>query len=154
MASSIEIIDYIEKYKEDFKRLNYEWIEKDFVVELSDEAVLSNPSETIIHKGGAIVFAKYMNKIVGTCALIKVNESTAELAKMAVTEEFQNKGIGKSIMIAVMRKAKEMKFNRLVLYSHSSLSAAIRIYSQFGFREIPKEDFHNKRADIKMELIF
>jgi GNAT superfamily N-acetyltransferase len=132
--------------------LNYEWIEKDFVVESTDEAILSNPSEMIINKGGAIVFAKYIETIVGTCALIKVDKSTAELAKMAVTKEFQNKGIGKHILDAVIRRAKELRFKKLILYSHSSLAAAIKIYTRYGFREIPKEDFHNKRANIKMEL--
>ena len=62
------------------------WIEKYFVVLPSDEFVLTNPTESIIDKGGYIYFAKVDNEIVGTFAMIKVDEYIYEIAKMAVTD--------------------------------------------------------------------
>lgn len=102
----VEIIEYEDRYKQDFKYLNYEWIEKSFTVETTDAFILANPVKAIIDKGGYIYFARYENKIVGTFALLKVDEYTFEIAKMAVAQKYQNRGIGKQLMESVMEKAK------------------------------------------------
>ena len=150
---NIEIIDYSDEFKDSFKRLNYEWIEKFFVVEQTDEYILTNPVESIIKKGGFIYFAKFNNGIIGTIALIKVDNSTYEIAKMAVTEVYQNQGIGKMLMNIAIKKAKDLNLERIILYSNTNLATAVNMYFKYGFRVIPKSDFHNNRANIKMEMI-
>lgn len=149
----IEIINYSEKYKDYFKTLNYEWIQRFFVVEPTDEYTLSNPVESIIDKGGFIYFAKFNAEIIGTFALIKIDNTTFEIAKMAVTETYQNRGIGKMLMDTAIQKAKELNIERLILYSNTNLTTAVNMYFKYGFRVIPKSDFHNNRANIKMEMI-
>ena len=149
---AISIIEYSDIYKKDFKLLNYEWIEKNYIVEPTDEKILSNPVETIINKDGYIYFAKLQNEIIATCALIKINEKTYEIAKMAVMEKYQSKGIGKMLMDSILQKAIKLKLSKLILFSHTDLIKAIKMYDKYGFREIQKEDFHNERANIKMEL--
>jgi N-acetylglutamate synthase-like GNAT family acetyltransferase len=150
---SIEIIDFSDDLKGYFKKLNVEWLEKYFAVLPSDEFILTNPVEAIIEKGGYINFAKVDDEIVGTVAMIKIDEYTYEIAKMAVTEKYQNLGIGKKLMEYVFKKARDMKIDRLILYSNTDLKAAVSMYSKFGFRIIPKTDFHNERANVKMEMI-
>ena len=140
---NLEIFEYTDKYKEYFKLLNYEWIEKYFVVEPTDEYVLSNPVESIIDKGGLIYFAKINNEIVGTFALIKVDTNTYEIAKMAVTEIYQNRGIGKTLMDIAIQRAKDMDLEKIILYSNTNLATAVNMYFKYGFRVIPKSDFHN-----------
>ena len=149
----IEIIEFSDQYGDCFKILNFEWIEKFFVVEPTDEYILSNPVESIIDKGGFIYFAKCNNEIIGTFALIKVNADTYEIAKMAVTEKYQNRGIGKMLMDIAIQKAKDMKSDSIILYSNTNLATAVNMYFKYGFRVIPKSDFHNNRANIKMEMI-
>ena len=50
-------------------------------------------------------------------------------------------------------KARVLKLERLVLYSHTRLAPAINLYFKKGFRVIPKLDHHNDRANIKMERL-
>ena len=85
---NIEIIDFEPKYRDDFKNLNVEWLEKYFEVEPYDKEVLSNPEKYILEKGGKIFFAKLEDKIIGTVALMPKN-SSFELTKMAVTDKIQ-----------------------------------------------------------------
>ena len=87
--NEVKIVPYNKKYKEDFTRLNIEWLQKYFIVEPADEKMLSSPEKEIIRNGGEIFFALLENKAVGTCAVLKVDEITFELAKMAVTEKAQ-----------------------------------------------------------------
>ena len=148
----IEIIEYSDEYVEYFRKLNFEWIEKFFEVEPTDEYVLSNPAESVIKNGGLIYFAKCNDQIVGTFALIKVDHTTYELAKMAVTESFQNRGIGRLLMDSAVQKANELGLARLILYSNTELVPAINMYFKFGFRSVAINEFHYNRANIKMEL--
>jgi len=149
----IEIIDYKAEYSGYFKTLNIEWIQKYFSVEPADEYVLSNPQSAILDKGGFIFFAKYDTEIVGTCALIKVNDKTFELAKMAVNEKFQNLGICKLLMGKAIQKAKEIQMEKLELYTNKQLIKALDIYHKYGFQVVPLDNHPTKRANIKMELI-
>lgn len=148
----IEIVDYKTEYREHFKTLNLEWIQKYFVIEPADKYILSNPQKAILDNGGFIFFAKCGSDIIGTCALQKVDDKTYELAKMAVGERFQGLGIGRKLMDKAIQQATQMKLDKLVLYSSTQLSPAINMYFKYGFRFVPKDDHPTSRANIKMEL--
>ncbi len=152
MNDQVEILGFTDSLAPYFKSLNYEWIEKYFEVEDSDEYKLSNPREAIIDPGGFIYFARHSGQIIGTTALIKVSEGIYEIAKMAVNENYQKKGIGRKLLNHLIRKGKELSLKKLVLYSNTDLAPAINMYFKEGFRVIPKDDHHNNRANIKMQL--
>jgi ribosomal protein S18 acetylase RimI-like enzyme len=150
----VEIIPFSSEFQTDIKRLNYEWLEKFFEVEPSDIKTLSNPKEEIIDKGGKIFYAKYQNQIVGTVSLLKIDDFTFELSKMAVAENFQGLGIGKILIEHCLYFAKKNKFEKLILYSNTKLSTAISIYKKYGFIEVNLESSIYKRSNIKMEKLF
>ncbi|MDI3322197.1 GNAT family N-acetyltransferase [Pinibacter soli] len=149
---NVTILEYSPEYAGDFKRLNIEWIEKYFVVEEHDIEQLNNPEEYIISKGGYILFAQYNNEIVGVCALIRTNDESFELAKMAVSSSVQGKQIGTTLGIATLNKAKAMGANHVWLESNRILEPAIHLYKKLGFVEIPIAETPYARADIKMEV--
>jgi N-acetylglutamate synthase-like GNAT family acetyltransferase len=151
-SMEIEIIEFTENLMDYFKKLNVEWLEKFFLVLPSDEHVLTTPKESIIDKGGYIYFAKSDSEIIGTFALIKVDDKTYEIAKMAVTEKYQHQGIGKKLMDFAIQKAKGLNAELVILYSNTDLKIAVNMYAKYGFQVIPKTDFHNERANIKMEM--
>ncbi|TXF78886.1 GNAT family N-acetyltransferase [Chryseobacterium sp.] len=147
-----EIIDFDPKYREDFKNLNVEWLQKYFVVEPFDEHQLSNPESEILEKGGKIYFAKVGNRIVGTASLLKEHD-VYELAKMAVTDEFKGMGIGNLLMEHCIAEGRKLGGAKLILLSNRSLKPALKMYEKFGFREIPvDEETPYERCNIKMEL--
>ena len=153
LENTVEIIPFTTELKEHIKTLNLEWLKKYFKVEPRDEIVLSNPQGEIIDKGGLIFYAKYKNQIIGTVSLIKIDDCTFELSKMAVTGGNQGLGIGKKLMEHCLAFAKENEIRKLILYSNRSLLPAIHLYEKFGFIEIDLEDGIYERADIKMERI-
>jgi len=149
----VEIIPFSPDLKEPIKTLNKEWLQKYFRVEEKDEIVLSNPQEEIIDKGGVIYYARYNNEILGTVSLLKVDDSTFELSKMAVSDKAQGLGIGNKLLVHCFAVAEEKNIKRLFLYSNTKLLPAIHLYEKFGFVEIPLEDGVYERADIKMEKL-
>jgi GNAT superfamily N-acetyltransferase len=151
--SEVEIIDFSMELKDHIKTLNLEWIKVHFKVEDKDERILSNPQEEIIDKGGKIFYARYNGEIVGTVSLLKINDVTFELTKMAVTEGFQGLGIGKKMLEHLFIIAKGERIEKLIIYSARKLKSAIHLYLKYGFIEIPLEVGVYERADIKLEKL-
>jgi ribosomal protein S18 acetylase RimI-like enzyme len=153
LKNTVKIIPFSTALTEPIKTLNIEWLKKYFRVERKDELVLSNPQGEIIDKDGMIFYAKYNNEIIGTVSLIKIDETTFELSKMAVTYGVQGLGVGKKMMAHCIAVAQQKGIKKLVLYSNRKLQPAIHLYEKFDFTEITLEDGVYERADIKMERI-
>jgi ribosomal protein S18 acetylase RimI-like enzyme len=151
LENAVEIIPFTPDLKEPIKTLNLEWLNKYFKVEAKDELVLSDPQGEIIDKGGMIFYAKYNNKIVGTVSLLKIDNITFELSKMAVADGLQGLGIGNKILEHCVIIAKKEGIKKLILYSNRILLPAIHLYAKFGFSEVSLEEGIYERADIKME---
>jgi putative acetyltransferase len=149
----IEIIEYTSIYQPQFYQLNIEWLDKFNLTEPYDLQLLNNPTLEVIDKGGFIWLAKYNNEVVGTGALINQGNGVYELAKMTVATPYRGKGISKLLLDTCIAKAKEMKAVKLLLFSNHQLTAALKLYEQYGFAYVEVLDSHFTTADIKMEMI-
>ena len=132
--------------------MNYEWIETYFILEEVDKQFLNNPEEKILKGGGHIYIARYNGEIVGTCALIKKDDDTYELAKMGVTATARDKGIGWSLGQAAIAKVRELGGKTIFLESNTILEPAIALYQKLGFRKITGKTSAYERCNIQMEL--
>jgi ribosomal protein S18 acetylase RimI-like enzyme len=150
--TAIEILDYKSAHQPWFEKFNREWIEKYFEMEPLDFQILQHPEEHIIKKGGSIFMASCHKELAGTVALKFVTPSIYELTKMAVDEKFQGKKIGQALAQAAIAKSRELRAEKIILYSNTILEPAIALYKKIGFREIPVDGPY-KRTNIKMELI-
>ncbi len=152
--AAIEIVDYKDIYGEDFKKINYWWIKKYFTIEDIDREVLDHHKTYILDHGGHILFAKYQEKIVGTCALIKETDDRYELSKMGVLEGYQGMQIGKKLGLAIIEKAKTLGAKTLYLDTNKTLIPAIRLYEKLGFSHVHRKTTESvyQRSDVCMEL--
>ena len=151
-CQQVEIIDYSPEFLEDFKHLNYEWIEKHFTLEETDRQYLDHPDEKVLKPGGHIYMARYEGNIVGTCAVVKIDAHTYELAKMAVTESARGRGIGKLLAETAIAKARELGAKSIYIESNTALEPAIRLYQKLGFQKIIGHPSPYERCNIQMEM--
>lgn len=150
---TIKIVEFGDQFAADFARLNYEWIERYFAVERHDREILDNPQKHVVEPGGQIFMALVDDKAVGTVAMIPAGEGVFELTKMAVSPEFQRRGIANALMRACIDLARSSGTRVIFLESHRSLAAALALYRKFGFVETPQDPKSEyARADIRMEL--
>ncbi len=149
----VEIIEYSDIYAADFKRMNLEWLDKYNLTESHDLMVLNDPKGTILDQGGAIYLAKNNEEIIGSAALMKEHPGEFELAKMAVTDLWQGKGISKLLIEKCISKAKELGAKKITLFSNHQLQAALNLYKKFGFEHVEVTDSPFATADVKMELV-
>lgn len=149
----IEIVPFQPEYAKDFKALNIAWLEKFFWVEPHDEEVLGKPDKYILQPGGNIFFVKAGDEIIGTVALMKMEEGVFELTKMAITPQYQGQQLGQKLMEHTIEYARTQGWKHLIIYSNRKLENAIYIYKKYGFEEIPIEQNNPySRGDIKMKL--
>ncbi|MBD3882688.1 GNAT family N-acetyltransferase [Phormidium tenue FACHB-886] len=151
-GQQVEIIDYSPEFQKEFQQLNYSWIERYFKLEEEDYQTLNNPDEKILQPGGQILLARYKGEIVGTCALIKLNSDTYELAKMTVAEQVRGRNIGWLLGQAAIDRARQLGAKTLHLESNTVLEPAIRLYYKLGFQKVVGQPSPYQRCNIQMEL--
>jgi len=154
---AVEIIEYQAAYKESFKDLNYEWLNKYFEVEEKDEIILNNPEKEILEKGGKIFFARTSGKIVGTLALNKLDDNTYLISKMAVNEQYQRKQIGLKLTKTAIQTAKQLNGKCILLITDKKLTAAVQLYRKLGFAITKAEenlinDYQRAKTGFVMKL--
>ena len=148
----IEIIKYENKYQQDFYKLNVAWLDKYHLTESHDLAILDDPQGMIIDKGGFIWLAKEDDAIIGSAAIIKENNNTFELAKMAVDDKYKGRGISKLLIETCINKAKAMGATKLELFSNHQLTTALGLYEKYGFQHVSVTGSPFETADVKMEM--
>lgn len=155
--SDVVIIPYEPRYQPDFKRLNVDWISRDFTLEDHDLEQLDHPETHILPNNGAIFLAKLGDEIVGTVALVNTGtpdrgETGFELAKMSVSPKAQGRGIGQLLCVATLDYARQLGLKSIWLESNRRAKTALRLYERVGFREVPMAPSPYARADIRMEI--
>lgn len=149
--SMIRIIDYEPVHQPYFEALNRAWIEEHFWLEEIDRFVLQQPEEAILKNGGAILMATWNDAIAGTVALKKGKDGVFEFTKMAVDPAFQRRGLAEALSEAAFQRLRSMGETSVILYSQTTLKAAIALYRKLGFVEVPLEPGVYQRSDIKMK---
>ena len=154
-SGNVTIVSYQPKYKEDFKKLNEEWITTYFKMEKADHKALDNPQGYILDKGGHILVALYHDEVVGVCALIKMDdpEYDYELAKMAVSPKAQGKNIGWLLAQAVIEKARSLGASNIYIESNTALKPAISLYHKLGFEKVVGRATPYERCNIQLRLV-
>lgn len=154
-SQSIRIINYHPRLSQSFRTLNERWLIEFFEVEPEDERLLNHPDEEIINKEGIILFACVSEQVAGTCALLKVNDTTCELTKMAVAPEFQGRQIGRTLLKSILKEAKARSYQKVILLTSEVLDKALSLYTSEGFTKSKNESIleHKlKRCSIQLEL--
>jgi putative acetyltransferase len=147
----MNIVENKKELLQDFIRLNEEWISIYFELEEVDFALAKNPYKVI--EDGGFIFSLLVNgSVIGVCALFNTGNGIYELARMAVSPDFQGQGYGNKLIEACFSKLKEIGAEKVYLISNTKLVSAISLYKKYKF-ETTFEGSHPvySRANIGME---
>lgn len=93
------------------------------------------------------------DRVIGTVAVKKIDESTAELKALYLLSEYRGKRFGFQLLDKVVKFAKERGYQRIVLDSMSQYEDALRLYERYGFKKTERYN-DNPYADVFMEYQF
>ena len=150
---SIQITTFRPEHAAAFDALNRAWLVQYEMLEAADEPALTDPEGEIVAHGGQIFVALQGTTVVGTCALIPIQEHIVELAKLAVAPSAQGQGLGRRLTETALTYASQTGVKQVVLLSSSRLTTALQLYESLGFCYAPvPDDQPYASADIYMEL--
>lgn len=88
--------------------------------------------------GGVFLVAQVSGTAVGCGALRALSPGVAEIKRMWVAPEARGRGVGRKLLAALEREARERGLHAVRLDTHSALAEALRLYRKSGYREIPR----------------
>jgi len=80
-------------------------------------------------------------KIIGSIAMVKSEENTAQLRWFVVDPRYQGKGIGKKLMDVAVQFCRERHYTHVYLWTIETLKSARHLYKKYGFT--PNEEKWN-----------
>lgn len=131
------IVPFASEHQPRFRDLNLEWVQEFFSVEARDRAELEEPEQTILSHGGCIFVALHGAHVIGACALLRGENGSFEIAKMAVDKRYRRRGVGRALVERAVETAQARGTPHVELLTHTRLPEAVRLYRALGFAEVP-----------------
>lgn len=102
---------------------------------------------------GRLLLAYCNEELAGCVALRMIGRNTCEMKRLFVRERFRGKGVGRSLVKAIIRNAKAIGYRRMRLDTiPPKMNDAIVLYRNLGFKEIAPYYHNPVPGAIFMEL--
>lgn len=86
---------------------------------------------------GRLLLCEHDGSVAGCIALRKLEPGTCEMKRLYIRPDFRGKGLGKSIVKAIIQEARELGYKNMRLDTlPGRMDEAISLYRSLGFREI------------------
>ncbi|WP_152425313.1 bifunctional helix-turn-helix transcriptional regulator/GNAT family N-acetyltransferase [Bacillus subtilis] len=99
-----------------------------------DDTFLAYLQETFDAKIEKIWIAERGGKFAGSVGLVKHDEKTVQLRWCLVDADFRGRGLGTQLLDHLVAYCQDMKFDRIFLWTVSTMAEARPLYKKFGFR--------------------
>ena len=116
--------------------LGFDLAFQNFDQEMADLSAMYNA------KDGGLFIAYQNRKPVGVAGLRRFSDTEAEVKRMFVQDEAQGTGIGKLLLQQCIESAKILNYKSIKLDTAAFMHAAIKLYVNHGFVEIPAYRFN------------
>lgn len=87
--------------------------------------------------GGALLLAYHDGAPAGCVALRDLGRGVCEMKRLFVRPRFQGLGLGRQLAHAIIASSCELGYSMMRLDTLDTLTVAMRLYEQIGFRRIP-----------------
>jgi len=87
---------------------------------------------------GRLLLAYTDKELAGCIALRKLDDRTCEMKRLFIRPKFRGKGYGRKMIDSLIEQARDIGYERMWLDSlPGKMDAAIALYRQLGFKDIP-----------------
>src|SRR6185436_8502836 len=132
-------VPHFPQHLEDTRELFREysaWAETDLCFQNFEKELAELPGK-YAEPDGRLLLAFHDGNLAGCVGLRKIGAGTCEMKRLFVRDAFRGKGIGRSLIRAVIEGATKIGYERIRLDTlPPQMNEAIALYRSFGFKEI------------------
>ena len=128
-----------------------QWLNIDLSFQHFDDELLSLKTMYAAPNGG-IVICKEQDEFIGCVGMRKIDNNIAELKRMFVKSTYQKQGIGKTLLEKAIELAIALNYKIIRLDTLNYMTAAIKLYKQYGFYEIPAYYYNPNETAVYFEM--
>ena len=128
-------LDQIAKARQLFREYSA-WLGIDLCFQNFEKELAELPGD-YVPPNGRLLLAYDNGELVGCVALRKIGDGSCEMKRLFVRDRFRGKGIGRLLIETIIRNAKEIGYERMLLDTlPPRMNDAIALYRSIGFKEI------------------
>ena len=127
------------------------WLSIDLSFQYFDEELMVLKTMYGTPEGG-IIFCKTGNEFIGCAGIRKLDSNIAELKRMFIKPAYQKQGTGKALLQNAVELARALDYKAIRLDTLNYMTAAIKLYKNYGFYEIPAYYDNPNETAIYFEL--
>ena len=116
------------------------------------EDEIHNLREMYSDPNGCLILAVASDKTVGVAGIRKYETKICELKRMYVKDAYRNLGIGRLILECAIKCSKKLDYKFIRLDTDDSMKVAIKLYLDYGFKEIKPYRFNPNKSVRYFEL--
>lgn len=128
-----------------------QWLNIDLSFQHFDDELLSLKTMYAAPNGG-IVLCKDQDEFIGCVGIRKIDNDIAELKRMFVKPAYQKQGIGKILLEKAIELATALNYKIIRLDTLNYMTAAIKLYKQNGFYEMPAYYYNPNETAVYFEM--
>jgi GNAT superfamily N-acetyltransferase len=122
------------------------FLDSDIALQDLDEA-----HPTYFENGGVVLVVLADGSVVGTGAVLRIDDELCELKRMFLLREYRGQGLGRKLGEELLRFARAQGYRRMRLGSNKELTASHALYRKLGFKPIPAYEPDGERYAYYME---
>ena len=108
---------------------------------IKEGIILKRDSDEIASNIRSYVIFEDKNNIIGIGALHIYSKELGEIRSLVVKDDYQKRGIGKNIVLALEKEAKNLHLKQLLTLTYQK-----EFFEKLGFKEIPKEKVPSQKV--------
>ena len=102
---------------------------------------------------GALLVAEDEEKYIAGCvALRALRDGACEMKRLFVASEFHGRGVGEDLARAILRRARELGYSRMMLDTGPGQREALGLYRKLGFKNV--EPYYDLSPELRNWLVF
>lgn len=112
------------------------WLGVDLCFQGFGEEMASLPGAYAVPEG-RLFYAEHDGEPAGCVGLRRFSEGVCEMKRLYVEPALRGLGIGRELVLAAIRTAKDLGYRRIMLDTLPAMRIAVKLYREMGFTEAP-----------------